>query len=98
MEQWYILDRDGNPTKEEELPERPEDSNPTEGEAFRPWYKQDEHLHIENNLIAGIHARGTLESVRARLQGYVQKEPILIAKFAGSEDILLPDADNFLNT
>jgi hypothetical protein len=97
-DRWHILDRDGNPTKEEELPERPEDSNPAEGEAFRPWYKQDEHLHIEGGKIVGIHARGTLEEVQSRLRAYVTQEARILEHFGGNEDVLLPDADSFLNS
>lgn len=82
--------------KEEELPERPEDSNPTMGEEFRPWYKQDEHLHIENGTIIGIHARGTLDSIRAKLRHYLRKESLILSKFSGTEDVLLPEADEFL--
>ena len=98
MEQWYILNRAGEPTEEKDLPQRPEDSNPAEGEAFRPWYKQDEHLHIENGAIVGIHARGTLQAVQARLRGYLAQEAQLLGRFGGNEDVLLPDADNFLKT
>ncbi len=96
MEQWYILDRKGEPMKEEELSQRPEDSNPTEGEAFRPWYKQDEHLHIEHGVIAGIHARGSLKEVQARLHKYLNRESQIIEKFGGTEDVLLPSVDNFV--
>ncbi len=80
--------------KEEELPERPEDSNPVRGEAFRPWYKQNEHLHIENGAIVGIHARGTLAAVQSRLVSYLGKEPLILEKFGDNEDVLLSDADN----
>ncbi len=96
MEQWHILDRNGNPEKEEELPERPADSNPAEGQAFRPWYKQEEHLHIESNAIKGIHAHGMLQTVQERLHHYLSKEPQILAEFGGSEDVLLPTVDNFL--
>jgi len=97
IKQWHILNRDGTPTKEEELPERPEDSNPMEGEAFRPWYKQDEHLHIEGGKIVGIHVRGTLEEVQVRLRAYLDQEAKILEHFGGNEDVLLPDADSFLN-
>ena len=95
---WYILNRDGTPQKEEELPERPEDSNPAEGESFRPWYKQEEHLHIENGEITGIHAEGDLETVQARLRLYLENESIILEKFGGDEDQLLPEVDGFLNS
>lgn len=83
---------------EHTLPERPEDSNPAEGEAFRPWYKEDEHLHIEDNKIAGIHAHGTLESVQAKLKNYLAHETVILSKFGSTEDILLPEVDAFMNT
>lgn len=82
--------------EEKDLPERPEDSNPTDGEAFRPWYKQDEHLHIEGGKIVGIHARGALESVQAKLSRYLENEAAILEKFGGEEDILLPEANSLL--
>ncbi len=96
MERWWILSREGKPVEEGELPERPDDSNPADGEAFRPWYKQDEHLHIENGAIVGIHGRGTLAEVQQRLRRYLKNESELIQKFGKNEDILLPDLDRFL--
>jgi hypothetical protein len=98
MEQWYILDRAGQPMKDLELPSRPEDSNPTKGDAFRPWYKQDEHLHVEGGKIMGIHARGTLETVQSRLHTYLESEPQILEKFGGEEDLLLPKVSDFLNS
>lgn len=97
MEQWNILDREGNPMKEAELPERPLDARLEEGEAFRPWYKQDEHLHIENGRIEGIHARGALEFIQNRLRAYLSREEEIIRAFGGEEDILLPTVDSFLD-
>ncbi len=81
---------------ETELPERPEDSNPAEGEAFRPWYKQDKHLHIENGRISGIHAQGTLEAVQSQLREYLQNENRILEHFGSTEDILLPHVEEFL--
>ncbi len=98
-EQWYILDRDGNVMEEASLPERPEDARPTQnGEVYTPWYKQDEHVHVEEGVIAGIHARGTLEDVRETLSSVLKNEKELLAKFGGKDDILLKDALTFSST
>lgn len=96
-EQWYILNRDGSILDEVLLPERPADARPTkEDEIYTPWYKEDEHIHVENGIIEGIHARGTLEHVREALSLVLQKEKELLEKFGNEEDILLTDALSFL--
>ncbi len=96
MQRWFIVDQEGNPMQESELPERPKEANPTQGDAFRPWFKQEEHLHIENGKIAGMHGFGTLESVQERLVYYRNHESSLLTRFVTQEDILLSEADLFL--
>lgn len=93
---WYILDRAGNPMPESELPERPFDAQPTQGDEFRPWFKQEEHIHVENGKITGIHGFGTLASVQERLSGYQTHESALFVHFDGNEDILVSQADRLL--
>jgi len=96
MEHWIIIDRDGKPLPQEELPARPEDARAAEGEAFRPWYKEDEHIHVEEGRITGMHGRGSLESVQTRLRAYLAREADLLGHFGGMDDILVGDADAFL--
>jgi len=93
---WYILFRDGTPMSESEVGERPSDAQPSNGDPFKPWYKNGEHLHIENQKISGIHAIGTLESVRGRLNRYLKEENRIIKKFGSVHDIFLPDLDQYL--
>ena len=93
--QWYILDRDGNPMNVTELPPRPDDARPVNaGGAFTPWYKPDEHLHVEGDRIAGIHAAGeSLEGVQAKLTRYLAQEARVIEICGSDKDILLSEAD-----
>ena len=93
---WCILHRDGSELLESELPERPEDAQAAGDQAFTPWYKPDEHLHVEDGKIQGIHARGTLEEVRARLSKYLLSEAAILQEFGGKEDIFLPRVEAFL--
>lgn len=55
MSTWFILDRNGDPLPADQLPQRPEDARSDSGDAFTPWYKEDEHLHVEDGKIQGIH-------------------------------------------
>ncbi len=98
MEKWFILDREGNPMPDSELPERPSEAQPTEGDNFRPWFKQEEHIHIESGRIVGIHGSGTLESVQKRLEQYLVRENDLLQHFGGKEDILVSQANSFLDS
>lgn len=99
MTRWFILDRDGTPLDPQGLPERPAGAQAAPDDAFTPWYKQDEHLHVENGAIQGIHARGeSLKNVRTKLDRYLEHEARLIEAFGGTEDILLPEADRFLKS
>lgn len=96
MQNWFILDRAGEPMPDSQLPERPIDAQPSEGDDFRPWYKQEEHIHVENGRIDGIHGFGTLESVQERLRLYLEREEALLWYFGTSNDILMSEADAFL--
>lgn len=91
MSKWYILNRDGEPLEEKELPERPAEAKPDEGDSFRPWFKDDEHLHIEDGRIEGIHAKGTLNEVQEVLQKCLEHERALLERFGGQNDVLLKE-------
>lgn len=94
MSHWFILDRDGNPSEADQLPERPEDARLDSGDAFTPWYKEDEHIHVESGKIQGVHLKAeSLDEARNRLQHFLMKETLLISTFGGDEDILIPDAE-----
>ena len=96
--EWYILDREGVAMLSDVLPERPDDARPSLGDEFRPWFKEDEHIHVEEGAITGIHGQGTLASLQARLVGYLEKESELLEHFGGKEDILISRADDLLNS
>lgn len=94
---WFILDRAGVSLPPEQLPERPEDAHTDSGDAFTPWYKNDEHLHVENGSIQGIHTQAaTEEEARQRLLFFLGHEATLLEKFGGQEDILIPQAEEVL--
>ncbi len=95
---WFILDRNGNPMPQEELPQRPEDAKPDAGDSYTPWYKEDEHLHVEDGKIQGIHTKAeSLETARERLNYFLTHEALLINAFGGQEDILIPDAERVIS-
>ena len=96
MKTWHILNRDGSQQEAHELPTRPDDAKPDDGAPFRPWYKDDEHIHVENGAIVGLHAFGELNEVQDRLEHYLAHEAHLLHHFGGNDDILAPDADAFL--
>lgn len=93
---WFILDRAGAPMPQADLPERPADAKPTGGDEFTPWFKQEEHIHVEDGAITGMHAHGSLASVQERLAKYLRQEHTLLDHFGGNEDILVSQADEFL--
>lgn len=82
--------------EEKELPGRPNEARPEDGEPFRPWHKQDEHIHIEDGKIDGIHAYGELEELQNILKIIVQKEEQILSKFDNKDDIFLEDVKDFL--
>ncbi len=96
MKKWYILDREGTAQEASELPVRPADAKPEEGEAFRPWYKEHEHVHVENGRIEGIHAYGELDDLQNKLKNLLSKEKGLLEKFGDKEDINLIEATEFV--
>jgi hypothetical protein len=96
MKKWYILNRYGSPMEEKELPRRPSEASPEDREPFRPWHKQDEHVHIEDGRIYGIHAYGELEELQNILKVIIQKEEEILNKFDNKGDIFLGDAKDFL--
>lgn len=81
---------------ESELPQRPDDARLAEGETFRPWYKEDDHIHVENGSILGIHAHGELSRIQEQLARMVAHEKELVGRFGGDQDIMLDDALGFL--
>ncbi len=94
---WFILDRAGLSLPAEQLPERPDDANADSGDFFTPWYKDDEHLHVENGTIQGIHTRAaTVEEARQQLLFFLGHEATLLEKCGGREDILIPQAEEAL--
>ncbi|MEK7102966.1 MAG: VOC family protein [Patescibacteria group bacterium] len=95
---WIILERDGTPVKQEKLPKRPRDARVAEkGNLFTPWYKEDEHVHIENGSISGVHAKGTLKDVQQVLKRCLKYEKPLLKHFGKKEDIMLKDALKFIS-
>jgi hypothetical protein len=93
---WYILNRDGSPMSEHDLPARPADARDDGGDAFTPWRKQREHLHVEDGRISGIHAKGVLEAVRERLEALLEYEALLLKETGGHDDIVLEEADRII--
>lgn len=90
--EWHILHRDGSVMKEEELPTRPDDARQVkDGQVFTPWYKENEHVHVEGGKIKGIHAKGTLERVQAILKKVLENESKLLEHFGPEEDMLLEE-------
>ena len=99
MSDWIILNRDGLKMDPATLPARPEDSRSMQGEnPFTPWYKEDEHVHVEDGKIQGIHFNGSLEAAQNILHACLTREAELLQVFGGNEDILLIDALKFLVT
>ncbi len=99
MAQWFILDREGRLLDVQALPTRPIDARPASEDLFTPWYKREEHLHVENGSIQGIHARGeNAEEVHGKLQGYLAYEVFLLRACGGAEDISLQKADAILSS
>ncbi|MFA7308727.1 MAG: hypothetical protein WC045_01500 [Patescibacteria group bacterium] len=97
MSSWIILERDGSVMDATTLPERPDDSRQMQsGNQFTPWYKEDEHVHVEDGKINGIHFNGPEEDARAILSLCIKHEKELLERFGGHEDILLIDALKFL--
>jgi hypothetical protein len=98
MTTWYILDREGAPQNAATLEERPVDAQPTdEGAPFTPWYKHEAHLHIEEGRIQGIHAKGSLDEVRALLRHFLKNEAELLEKMAdANSDISLSEANRLV--
>ncbi len=92
MKRWYILNRDGSAQEVGELPERPSDARAEEGEAFRPWYKEHEHVHVERGKIQGMHAYGELEDLQTKLTSVLSREVEILKEFGGEEDIDLSQA------
>ena len=69
---WWFLSRKGNPThpKRFRSPKgepRPPDAVPEMGDIYRPWYKQESHLHGPKGK-EGIHFYGTLQQARKALK------------------------------
>ncbi len=66
IKQWHfvMLSEDGDPVflAEEELPPRPQDAQPDNGDPFTPWYQKESHAHYdENGSFEGVHFFGTEE-------------------------------------
>lgn len=95
---WIILDRDGNPIDTATLPERPADSREKEEDnEYTPWYRQEEHIHVENGKIDGIHARGNTTEVKKLLNYCLRNESKIIQHFGSREDnIILVDVLKFM--
>jgi len=75
--QWLILDRNGNilPIKEE----RPRDAQPKyKNNPYTPWYRNYEHLHVEEKRIVGIHAKGSQKSLHKILNLCLKHEAELM--------------------
>ena len=94
MSNWFILDRNGEPLPQDQLPERPDDARSDAGDRFTPWYKEDGHLHVEEGKIRGIHAQAeSLEEARTRLVYFLEHEELLLSVFGGMDDILISEAE-----
>ncbi|MBA3678699.1 hypothetical protein H0W80_00650 [Candidatus Saccharibacteria bacterium] len=88
--QWIILNRLGKVVDSTTFPKRPKDANKLiENNPYTPWYKQDEHIHIANNHINGIHALGTEDEIKIVLDYCLAHEDLIINHFNSKEDNIL---------
>lgn len=96
-DKWYILNRNGAPQKTADLPARPTDAQPVdEGGEFTPWYKQYQHVHVQNGKITGIHAKGNLKDLQTTLADLIEYEDIVLRHFGNNTDISLEAAIDYL--
>ena len=80
--QWWVLQADGSPPTDLLRP-RPTDAQPTDVGGMTPWYNNRPHLHDEDHDWPwSIHARGTVESVRALQVAMLRrlKQPVYAAR------------------
>jgi hypothetical protein len=69
---WWIIRLDpatgaARPVRPDELPPRPADARPADGDPFTPYYRQEEHAHLPPDDELGAHVRADdLPSALAR--------------------------------
>lgn len=87
---WRIVDRSGFQLPTKLLPPRPHDAHPVnQGGPFTPWYREQNHLHIESGRIVSIHAFGTYAEVWSLLCNCLSNEAELLRNCNPDEDMNL---------
>lgn len=85
---WWIINRSGRVDWAASKEERPVDARPSGGDPFAPWGKTEDHVHVEDGRICGLHFKGSLWDGRGVLEDILRYE-FLLTGLPLDEDVSL---------